>query len=56
MQALDAYVVQAEASDEEVGALLERMSGSSHAMLAEHARVLQEARSAPTVLAPEPIE
>jgi hypothetical protein len=56
MQALDAYVMQADANDQEVGALLERMGGSPHAMLAEHARVLQEARSVPAVLAPEPIE
>lgn len=59
MQALDAYVVQPEASEDEVTALLDRMSGSSHAMLAEHARIMRDARAArpaEAALVPEPIE
>jgi len=47
VQALDEAVLQAGTNEQEVVALLDHASASADRMLAEHARVLREARSTP---------
>jgi hypothetical protein len=59
MQALEDYLMHPDATEDEVLALLDRLSHSAEPMLAEHARTLREARTAAVQdadLNPEPIE
>lgn len=57
LQALEAYVIHPAATDGEVRALLDQVGSGADPMLAEHARVLREARSAEVVPLPlDPVE
>ena len=59
IQALQAYITHPDATDEDVGTMLDRIADDAQQMLADYARSLREARApapADTALIPEPIE
>lgn len=58
VQALDAYVAHPDATDTDIDAMLGWLAAGPESLVAEHARVLRDARAipVPTTIVPEPIE